>query len=127
MEKYGHLKDENGNILYPISCESGNGEYENYVKFADGTLICYGRKTFGNISFQSTMSRTTINNPFTFPQKFSTFPIVIVSTASDNDYKYATVIGVIRTLTSIDKVDLFCDRAGTGEIILHYIAIGRWK
>lgn len=108
---------------YPIEIKN---DKETALKFKDGTLICYARKAF-DVNFKTANSRYNIDNPFIFPIEFIENPTINVTTANDADYKFCTIIGVIRDHTSISKVCLFCDALGSGTVVLHYIAIGRWK
>ena len=74
------FKDKSGAKAYPISCETGSNVYGNYVKFADGTLICYALKQ--NIEVEYTEQRGScylgrIKNNITFPLAFAKAPAVL--------------------------------------------------
>ena len=103
--------------------ESGS----NYIKYIDGTLICFDKKAFTK-TWTSDNSRITIDNPFTFPVVFNGNPAINMFSANDDDYAYCLIYGCLRNSKGITSVNLFRFNSVTnGTVVLHYIAIGRWK
>lgn len=110
-----------------VSGKNTNGEY---VKYDDGTLICYQTKNFTGLSFTSsgTLYKCDISSAFTFPVGFINAPTIAVQTQSDSDYSYSFVYGTRRTTTAITSIELMrIVSASNVTIPIGYIAIGRWK
>lgn len=98
------------------------------LKFDNGIMIFYGNK---GLNVTSTLSgsnyRATVNFPFVFPVAFIESPTAIIQTASDRDYDYCRVIGVLRNANNIQSVALERPTEFSGDVGLQCIAIGHWK
>lgn len=97
--------------------DSGNG----YIKFFDGTMICYGSITTQNNSYVS----------LNFPKAFIDIPSLTLTcvTSDDNFVKLALAKELNKS-----GVSVACMYGRLGEVftnfgkeIIKYIAIGRWK
>lgn len=111
-----------------IDSNGSNNEY--YIKFNDGTLICYGKKTYGNNSmttekFNGVFVDETLNNStITFPKKFTDTPVVTCCCKSEAylNYQSASV-----NATSM-KPKIWSSYSTTvTTLIFEYVAIGKWK
>ena len=107
--------------------ESGSNSNGNYIKFSDGTMICYGRQA---MTFSSTISygniyrgdAQTINLPATFIdtnyQRFiSPLAPIHDSYSVDNDITTSTFKFFPVSYTS----------QGEDTRYISYFAIGKWK
>ena len=111
--------------------ESGSNSSGSWIKYSDGSMICYAtvdREINFNAPSGSLYTGTT-NNSITFPQQFVTLPRVVINTQSDTDYYYCAVYGVLRNKTSITSVTFLRTTSPNAAvtILFAYIAIGRWK
>lgn len=111
-----------------IDSNGSNNQY--YVLFNDGTLICYGKKTYGNNSmttekFNGVFVDETLNNStITFPKKFTDTPVVTCCCKSEAylNYQSASV-----NATSM-KPKIWSSYSTTvTTLIFEYVAIGKWK
>lgn len=122
--------DKNGTKLNLLQDSDIESEKDSFIKFPDGTLICYGYLEREDVSFSmqtGSMYRAIIDSNITFPIPYVTYPRVVVTSGSDADYQYCDVYGVIRNKEGISRIDLLKPVNETGNVLLQYIAIGRWK
>lgn len=96
--------------------ESGSNANGNYVKYADGTMICYG------IANTNAEGYITIN----FPISFTSVPTIAVAQASDSETtNMITVKLSTRTTSNFRAACVYS--GGYLHQYLNYIAIGKWK
>ena len=111
------IKKLDGN--YPID------QGENYTKFGDGTLICYGKVTMPGISAGGG-TQSTINFPAEFKDINYSINATIVSVPANWSWLTWSCAG-----KETDKCEIyFWNNLGGAQIAaidLDYIAIGRWK
>ena len=98
-----------------------------YVKFADGTMVCYGRVTLNSLNMQSAWGSLFISAklPTTFPATFFSTPVVSVTMEN------LTGDGAIWMNESSD-VGSFNGRFVRGAALtftgtMGWMAVGRWK
>ena len=107
---------------------SGSNENGNWIKFPDGTMICWGVKSYGSLSFSNSWGSVYDTPKFNlgnFPQSFAVAPTVTLQCCSG-----ATCWpeSIIPTVSSIGETWLMRPTSGTYDNVrLFYIAIGRWK
>lgn len=104
-----------------LFCQSGGNDNGNWIKFADGTMICYGS---GSISASSSRGYTTI----TYPETFSKTPNLQLTPG----YTYYADISITYRSPTVSSFQAFPRRASTGETVdqiqyFSWLAIGRWK
>ena len=111
--------------------ESGSNANGSYIKFSDGTMICFA-EVVRNIKFSQVGSvytaETIVKVPY--PQEFIETPKVIINTESANDYSYCAIYAILRDKKSINGVSfLRANSSGDGftDIPFVYTAIGKWK
>lgn len=104
--------------------ESGSNTHGSYIKFADGTMICYSQGVAG---YYDSASKVYVSD-WTFPIAFIDKPVVIGNTLGGNSKTYSSIFGVFVTHVVI-QTKCFgingaveeCDRGA------NCIAIGRWR
>ena len=103
----------------------------NYIKIPFlNYAIVFIKKEFVDVTFvkNGNSYRAIIKNVVDFPLTFIENPVTIITTASDSDYAFSSVVCVLRNLKGITQVDL--DRSNVIEntrLTLQIIAIGRYK
>jgi phage baseplate assembly protein gpV len=122
-----------GNILGTVSQTSGvptgsilekgsnaNGEY---VRYADGTQICwnYNAGSLASTSASGSLFRTTTEVTWTFPKVFIVAPVVI---ASPNITSRFGAVGAVTTTTADFRHFSAVTAAATVDTMV--TAIGRW-
>lgn len=111
--------------------ESGSNENGTYIKFADGTMICTGTKSFtgeadytedGSIYYKDV-------GEYTFPIEFIETPIVNVTNVNNNYTRHIWIGGIANVSTSKIEHIIICNHwnATDGGGKLHVQAIGKWK
>ena len=107
--------------------EKGTNANGTYVKFADGTMVCYGRVTLNSLNMQSAWGSLFISAklPTTFPATFFAAPVVSVTMEN------LTGDGAIWMNESSD-VGSFNGRFVRGAALtftgtMGWMAVGRWK
>lgn len=134
-----------GNLLGPVAqtggvptgavIERGTGANGDYVRYADGTQICWGQKNVGSgiAEGQGTFStpyRSASTN-ITFPATFATPPVAHVFC----DYSSPVALGarimiptysVTTTAVANFRAHRISDDASDTDVIAEFIAIGRW-
>ena len=107
--------------------EKGTNANGTYVKFADGTMVCYGRVTLNSLNMQSAWGSLFISAklPTIFPATFFAAPVVSVTMEN------LTGDGAIWMNESSD-VGSFNGRFVRGAALtftgtMGWMAVGRWK
>ena len=136
-DKVGELSDlttpTTSSIVGAINSvvSSGSNTNGNYVKYADGTMICYGEKsgsaTWGD--YWSFCKRSPDNQndaiSLTFPQTFTSTPTVQLTGNQDGSI-FAAI--VLTTSATTLKVVLFKPTNNQStNYKFSWLAIGKWK
>ena len=107
--------------------ESGSNNSGKYIKFSDGTMICWNRIT-------STSSSTSQSNgiyycPFTmaFPQEFIETPTVIPSLTQIAGLYFTSLGNNQPSTTQVQLRSLSMSAFTNVQFTYSYIAIGKWK
>lgn len=116
--------------------ESGSNINGKFLKFADGTLICYQRIKLG----KSEYGAGTFNNPYRTETKDWTFPTPFVdnnlilnmqqlSISSDSSQRLGSCSNSNIYNNKVTQIQFACNSATafTHDILVNLIAIGRWK
>ena len=130
------ISHKKGNTREPLNTylnsiiESGINENGSYIKFADGTMICYGLAIINNPSFNDYYGFCQLTNMSvqTLPQEFINNNYKLVATSNVFGY-FSGIVG--DKLTSSFQF-YGCTHKQTSEYnpgngYFNYIAIGRWK
>lgn len=121
----------NPNLLY----ESGSNTNGNYVKYADGTMICSGNKS-GSINVTTSWGALYNSDNISFADFAQTFietPIVtITANATTGGYLYIVASSPATNKTpSTTNPGGFCIMRNSSSnnvaYSVSYIAIGKWK
>ena len=111
--------------------ESGTNANGSYIKYSDGTLVCYAKKSI-NVSFHSSQKWGVLwesdgTSLGAFPYTFYDVPIVNVTNTS-------TAGGLIELVQSTSTTDVgtiyMCrpvDTNSSQPYVFSIVAIGRWK
>ena len=107
---------------------SGSNENGSWIKFPDGTMICWGVKSYGSLSFSSSWGSVYETARFelgNFSQSFAEVPVVTLQCYSGAS---CWPESINPTVNSLGQTWLMRPSSGTYDNIkLFYIAIGRWK
>ena len=115
--------------------ESGSNARGNYIKYIDGTMVCWYRQWFGEIAINTAdgaLYRSDNLSLQDFPQEFVGIPI-ISKVITGNNWSLACIgspSGSSATTTNPGNFNLYkTTSTGTGVVAfaINIIAIGRWK
>lgn len=131
----GTLQDKNNNIIYPIGFETVTNSNGTALKLPDGTMICYGTKSFlgqaCNVDYWSNFNRTPENLSCNFPIAFvGNLPIITYGHYSSSGGRVAFYTTKQCTLTRTHEFGMLYSKNAnpkTTDFYVNYIAIGRWK
>lgn len=109
--------------------QSGSNANGSYIKYSDGTMICYGNYSFNssNSDYWGNFYRSE-NYTINFPQGFSTTPIVNVTPNSD-DGSISAVLNIVN-LNTFEMCQIKSKGINPNTNLSNlgqYVAIGRWK
>lgn len=102
---------------------SGSNDNGNYIKFADGTMVCYGK-----ILIEFNNQSVTPAKEFNFPTSFIDNNVIVnlTSIGGDNAYMF-----IFTTISYSSKFSVIARNYSNNTITkgreVGYIAIGRWK
>ncbi|MBQ6477136.1 MAG: hypothetical protein IJI43_01685 [Bacilli bacterium] len=122
QEQITENKNDIANII-----ESGSNAYGNYIKYSDGTMICYGEQNVSGATsdWYNTLTLHSEDKTITFPKTFIDSSYNITFTPHTFG-----CCGIIARNRNIDKCKLrgfSYKNATTLSLDVFYIAIGRWK
>ncbi len=119
-------------VLYAVSqhtsaiWESGSNSNGEYIKFVDGTMVCYLNQTVTdqaiNVAYGSFYQGS---RSWVFPCEFSVAPIVISQAKWGAGASWTTVAPPTTTLCNMTFLDVTSRPTGTSMTIVSF-AIGRW-
>lgn len=119
---------QSGGVPTGAIIERGSNANGEYVKFADGTMICSGLKDLGNQSFVSVGSifYTGAFSPMAFPATFAGIPKVNIGVISSGGLAWASQGSSFATTTTTAGFYVMNPAATANSLTAVYIAIGRW-
>ena len=103
--------------------ERGSNANGEYVRFSDGTQICWVTKSFSNISTPNGNVFISSNIPWTFPAAFSSRPNVFADVRSSS----ATWASAYNQNTTISVLTAINPTSYTGSREIIGTAIGSWS
>lgn len=124
----GYKKEAVGTTEELVSIvEKGSNSNGSYIKYSDGTMICYGNPsgTSNNADWWSFCNRTDENIVINFPHKFKEIPNVTV--APDNYSGVFTIMVGNRTPSYFTFTGLRAKSNGGTGWSFEFQAIGKWK
>lgn len=109
--------------------ESGSNDNGKWIKYEDGTMICWGYRSFSNLSIQKawgalyeTASEYNLGD---FPQTFIDTPELFTNTRNGSTIFTERLLP---TRSSLGSTWFYCPVSRSNEsFIMSYLAIGRWK
>ena len=115
--------------------ESGSNENGNYIKFYDGTLICYNTQVFSDVACSYSWGNVYTNNndkrTFNdFPVNFIASPNVSlkVDTGTSDCWLMSAFQAGGPTTTNVGGWQICRGAIGSSlDVTISYIAIGKWK
>lgn len=108
--------------------ESGSNTNGIYIKYGDGTMICYNNKIFSNVPMTTATGAlfTTGELSWTYPIKFIQMPSVSIIPRATNIKLFPQQLDI--QLTDELRLSLTGPVSTTlGNIVINFTAIGRWK
>lgn len=108
--------------------ESGTG----YIKYLDGTMICYSSVS-GSIAIQTSWGSLYKSSDIdlgSFPQTFISTPQVIISAQTTSNIQYFVGVGESSPISTTKAGNVCLLRpttSGSAQYVIDYIAIGKWK
>ncbi len=107
--------------------EKGSNSDGTYIKYADGTMICYGKKS-------QTLAITTQSGGvyynsiiFTFPQEFIEAPVAVPALTQTGGILFTSLGNGFPIPTQAQVRVLSMVSQASANVTASYIAIGRWK
>lgn len=96
-----------------------------YVKYNDGTLICYGKTTKVNINASSEYSEN-----ITLPQAYLSSDFTVLASVTSGGSGWGSIIAR-GGATDTNKIRIiagnYIQQYTASDIVLSYITIGKWK
>ena len=105
---------------------SGSNANGNYVKYSDGTMICYGSTSLNEVSVSDYYSfcKRTNSLTITFPMEFDEVPNVTITNQGFGIFSY-TINNI--TANNFSYYAFTYPSASNASGSLQYVAIGKWK
>lgn len=111
-----------------IVVDSGNNENGSYIKYGDGTMVCYGKVTFNaSTSAWGNLQVYDYKQSIPFPMAFINDDIVVTAQCNNTTYSFITgALGVEKD--AIKQISIIRGNAVTNaSVTVVYFAIGKWK
>ncbi len=125
----GNLQDKSGNSLFPNVIDTVSNSNGTALKFADGTMICYGKRTWTGLNNNVVVGGlyyTGILSLGDYPTPFIEVPCVYIN-ACVGPYNIMEY-NCRNSLTSIGDCFLANGTSRNNQSsTVCYIAIGKWK
>ena len=110
--------------------ESGSNANGSYIKFSDGTMICYLNITVTDQAIDTQYGTSSLY----FGRRTWTFPVAFIKepNVSCGQFKWGTggswgsTGGASKTIANLMGYDMYSRASGT-KTIISAIAIGKWK
>lgn len=112
--------------------ETGSNSNGSYIKYNDGTLICYNSENFGSISVNYQWGNIYTNSNDkrwfkAFPISFTTTPTCTYSIRGTAGDCWLMTNGYGLSSTSPGSFQVARGNSSTVSVEMSYIAIGKWK
>lgn len=111
--------------------ESGSNENGNWIKYADGTMICTKKHT-GTANVNVTLGSIFYNGYYAMagdlPQNFIEAPYYYATTVESEWKIWGLQTAPVTATKWATRVDLMCATSQTDKsVTINMIAIGKWK
>jgi len=119
---------QSGGVPTGAIYERGSNANGEYVKFADGTMICSGLKDLGTQTFSAVggVFYTGPFNPISFPATFVGIPKVNIGVISSIGLAWASQGSAFASTTASAGFFVLNTSAASNSLTAVYIAVGRW-
>lgn len=124
---------QSGGVPTGAIIESGSNANGNYVKYADGTMICWGTKAAPTISAWSGSGTTFYSqlSSFSFPATFASTPTGHLTFSDNSVSGRAARLGAFNfSTTGVNTIYLVTTVSGASTTStgsnLYFMAFGRW-
>ena len=111
--------------------ESGSNENGNWIKYDDGTMICYGNKAVGEVECVTEwggLYQGTADNLITYPQEFIEVKHLEITAIPTTSSSFWTMMRSREYLsTGYSGMYFIRPSAATISPFISWKAIGRWK
>lgn len=109
---------------------TGSNANGSWVKYPDGTMICSGiiskgTQNFTQVYYTSLYRSSTENMSITYPQTFIATPSCTLNPIGSAKWVILTAQGT--TTTSPTFTVVAPQSMGNEEVIIDYVAVGKWK
>ena len=106
--------------------ENGTNDNGSWIKFADGTMICYGsfELVLNNFVAWGSLYSQDYENPHNFPQTFTSINTCLLENSGN---AAAFISRVAYDTNGITKLSPTRPTTSTATYTFSYIAIGKWK
>ncbi|WP_445572072.1 hypothetical protein [Pseudomonas sp. E102] len=120
---------QSGGVPTGAIIERGSNTNGSFVKFADGTMICWHLASLGSIPVTNAAggvvySVAQLGLPFPFP--FAGSPSVLISSISSGGLSWISMGSALPTSSSTQNYFVLAPVAATIAITVMMIATGRW-
>ena len=130
MNYSGYFVDKNGNKYYSGIVESGSNSNGSYIKFSDGSMICYLNITVTDQAIDTQYGTSSLY----FGKRTWTFPVAFIKepNVSCGQFHWGTggswggTTEATKTIAVLIGYDMYSRASGTRTII-SATAIGKWK
>ena len=130
MNYSGYFVDKDRNKYYSGIVESGSNSNGSYIKFSDGTMICYLNITVTDQAIDTQYGTSSLY----FGRRTWTFPVAFIKepNVSCGRFKWGTsgswgsAMEATKTIANLMGYDMYSRASGTRTII-SATAIGKWK
>ncbi len=125
---YKDLQDIVRLLGWGVIVESGSNSNGSYIKFGEGTMICYRSDLTLNYHVDG-----DLNVKWTYPQPFSEVPTVLAVRRQAELYATKRIPSITVMTQSVDKASISLERhtddvfVATDKGLINAFAIGRWK
>ena len=128
MNYSGYFVDKDGNKYFAGIVESGSNSNGSYIKFSDGTMICYLNITVTDQAIKNAYGSIFQGaRKYTYPIPFSSKPsVTCTSFRWGTGASWGTVADISAKIVTLRGFDFYQREAGE-KCSIGYIAIGRWK
>lgn len=125
------IKLKNDAYLYGTIFEKGSNSNGDYIKFSDGTLVCYGDKDLGDVTINNShmnMYISSSQSSIAYPVSFAERPKYRCITPQGGSGSFFIIQTNVGNKTGTGTYYLLRGNSATiTNASVGYFAIGKWK
>lgn len=109
--------------------ESGSNANGNYIKYADGTMICFGKKelTTARNTTYGTLYVSPKINAILYPETFTTINSITLNAEAQGNSVWLLTADLGTEAQTPTFYITGATSSGSGTYYINYIAIGKWE